>query len=212
MERPPPTPVLARREGIDDVAFLQALVEHLRPRGAVYAIGMSNGGFLAEHVARHGLLDLAGVVLVASSATTASRQDRPEPAPLRPLRFLAFHGTADPLVAYGGGPIGPLGRLSGGRPSHAGRGVTAPIEQRGDGLGGRARGPAAPRRASGAAGDCAVERLTSGPVRTGPPRPRRSTGSSAGATPGPAGPSTSPSGSWARWPRDSTPPGPCSPS
>ena len=35
----------------------------------VYAIGMSNGGFLAEHVARHGLLDLDGVVLVASSAT-----------------------------------------------------------------------------------------------------------------------------------------------
>ena len=56
-------PVLARRERIDDVAFLQALVEHLRPGGTggrtVYAIGMSNGGFLAEHVARHGLLDLA---------------------------------------------------------------------------------------------------------------------------------------------------------
>ena len=105
-------PVLARRERIDDVAFLQALVEHLRPGGnggrTVYAVGMSNGGFLAEHVARHGLLDLDGVVLVASSATEASRQDRAGPAPLRPLRFLAFHGTADPLVAYGGGPIGPL--------------------------------------------------------------------------------------------------------
>lgn len=157
-------PFLARREGIDDVAFLQALVEHLRPGGpggrTVYAIGMSNGGFLAEHVARHGLLDLAGVVLVASSATTASRQDRPRPAPLRPLRFLAFHGTADPLVPYGGGPIGPLGRLSGGRPARAGRGVTAPIERVAADWAGGPGG--APRRAAvpGAARDCTVERLT----------------------------------------------------
>ena len=51
------------------------------------------------------------------------------PAPVRPVRFLAFHGTADPLVRYGGGPIGPLGRLSERRPGLAGRGVTAPIER-----------------------------------------------------------------------------------
>jgi polyhydroxybutyrate depolymerase len=130
-------PLLARREKVDDVAFLQALVERLRPAapGAasrVFAVGMSNGGFLSEYVARHGLLDLAGVVLVASSATVASRRDRPVPTPVRPLRFLAFHGTADPLVPYGGGSIGPLGRLaeraSGRSPGWAGRGLAAPIE------------------------------------------------------------------------------------
>ena len=126
----------ARRERIDDVAFLVALVERLRSGGGrtgpVFAIGMSNGGFLAEHLARHGLLDLTGVVLVASSATVASRRDRPQPTPVRPVRFLAFHGTADPLVAYGGGGIGALGRLADRRPPRnpawAGRGVTAPIE------------------------------------------------------------------------------------
>ncbi len=171
-------PVLARRERIDDVAFLQALVEHLRPEGnggrTVYAIGMSNGGFLAEHVARHGLLDLDGVVLVASSATEASRQDRPGPAPLRPLRFLAFHGTADPLVAYGGGPIGPLGRLSEGRRARAGRGVTAPIERVAADW---AAGPAAaPRReaVAGATGGCSVERLT-WPGPDGPAAPPAAT-------------------------------------
>lgn len=129
-------PLLARRERIDDVAFLHALVDRLRPGGGptgpVFAVGMSNGGFLAEHLARHGLLDLAGVVLVASSATVASRRARPEPAPGRAIRFLAFHGTADPLVAYGGGGIGPLGRRADGGTSRssrrAGRGVTAPIE------------------------------------------------------------------------------------
>ncbi len=129
-------PLTARRERIDDVAFLAALVEQLRsgggPTGPVFAIGMSNGGFLAEQVARHGLLELAGVVLVASSATVASRRDRPQPTPVRLVRFLAFHGTADPLVAYGGGGIGPLGRLADRGPSRsrawADRGVTAPIE------------------------------------------------------------------------------------
>jgi polyhydroxybutyrate depolymerase len=133
-------PRLARREGIDDVAFMAALLEHARRSGLsdgrrVYAVGMSNGGMLAEHLARHDSIGLAGVVLVASSATATSRQARPVPA--RPARFLAFSGTADPLVPYGGGPIGPLGRLAGGRtsPSAAahggagrGRGWVAPIE------------------------------------------------------------------------------------
>jgi polyhydroxybutyrate depolymerase len=130
-------PQLARRERINDVAFMQVLVEHLRQTGVndgtrVYAVGISNGGFLAEHLARNGLLDLAGVVLVASSATVSSRQARPVPAPVHVTRFLAFHGTADPLVPYGGGLIGPLGRLverrADGNPTLAGRGMTAPIE------------------------------------------------------------------------------------
>ena len=162
-------PMLARRERIDDVAFLQALVTHLRPgsgadAGPVFAVGMSNGGFLAEHVARNGLLDLAGVVLVASSATMTSREARPVPAPVRPLRFLAFHGTADPLVAYGGGPIGPLGRLAQRRPGWAGRGVTAPIEQVAADWARLALGhsPAAPHivPVTGAPGEFVVERLS----------------------------------------------------
>jgi polyhydroxybutyrate depolymerase len=128
--------LLARRERIDDAAFLHALVDRLGAGGGgtgpVFAVGMSNGGFLAEHLARHGLLDLEGVVLVASSATVASRRARPEPMPMRPVRFLAFHGTADPLVAYGGGGIGPLGRRADRGTSRnrgrAGLGVTAPVE------------------------------------------------------------------------------------
>jgi polyhydroxybutyrate depolymerase len=135
-------PRLRRRQGVDDVAFMQALVEHLRDTGlhdgrAVYAVGMSNGGFLSEYLARHGLLELAGVVLVASSATVSSRRARPVPAPARSggTRFLAFHGTADPIVPYGGGPIGLFGRFAARRPAlgrdprFAGRGVTAPVEE-----------------------------------------------------------------------------------
>jgi polyhydroxybutyrate depolymerase len=176
-------PLLARREGVDDVAFLQALVEHLRPApvGAdprVFAVGMSNGGFLSEYVARQGLLDLAGVALVASSATVASRSARPVPTPVRPLRFLAFHGTADPLVPYGGGPIGPLGRLaervSGRKPAWTGRGMAAPIEDvAADWAQALPRSAAAPppragvlrpvphtERVGGPPGDLGVERLS----------------------------------------------------
>ena len=71
-------PRLARRQRIDDVAFLQALVEHLRRSRLnegthVYAVGMSNGGFLAEHLARHGLMD----------RWDAEVDVEPDPTPLR---------------------------------------------------------------------------------------------------------------------------------
>ncbi len=129
-------PRLARRAGVDDIAFLQALSEHLQRTqvgdpARTYAIGISNGGFLAEHLARHGLLSLAGIVLVASGATVTSRQARP--IPIRSVRVLAFHGSDDPLVPYIGGAIGPLGRMvqrrSARRGMPSGRGLAAPIEE-----------------------------------------------------------------------------------
>lgn len=131
-------PRLKRREGVDDVAFLSALVDQARRSGLndgrrVFAVGISNGGFLSEHVARYDDLGLEGIVLVASGATVSSR--RACPAPRRPVRVLAFHGTADPLVPYGGGPIAQFGRLAqrrGERPGatrEPGRGLAAPIEE-----------------------------------------------------------------------------------
>jgi polyhydroxybutyrate depolymerase len=127
-------PRLRAREGVDDVAFIRALVNEARRVGLsqaahVFALGISNGGLMAEHLARHGLLELDGIVLVAAGATVRSRQARPVPAQC--ARFLAFHGTADPLVPYRGGPIGPLGRLAGRRagPGNPGRGAAAPIEE-----------------------------------------------------------------------------------
>ena len=65
---------------------------------------------MAEHVARYATFALEGIVLVASGATVSSRQACPTPR--HPVRVLAFHGTADPLVPYGGGPIGPMRRLA----------------------------------------------------------------------------------------------------
>src|SRR5579862_3787121 len=75
----------AGREGIDDIAFLGALVQRLVAEGvadpaAVHLAGISNGAFLAEHIARHARLPLAGITLVAGAATADSRRASPRPA------------------------------------------------------------------------------------------------------------------------------------
>ena len=103
-----------RRADVDDVGFLQALLARLVADGhahgdRVYLAGISNGALMSEHLARHGLLPVAGLGLVAGPGTETSRAARPRPA--QPAAVVLFSGTADPLVPYGGGPIGPLGRF-----------------------------------------------------------------------------------------------------
>ncbi len=129
-------PRLARRERVDDVAFLAALTKRLvaqrvATHDRVSAVGMSNGALLAEHLARHELLSLAGVALVAGSATVNSRQARPMPP--AGLQVVVFHGTEDPLVPYDGGPIGPPSSAPNRRLIRTGRraarGLAAPVEQ-----------------------------------------------------------------------------------
>jgi len=48
--------------------------------GPVFAAGISNGAFLAEHLARHASLPVAGIALVAGSATVVSRRAVPVPS------------------------------------------------------------------------------------------------------------------------------------
>jgi len=128
-------PWLERRKGVDDVGFVGTVVARLVAEGVALAdrvvlVGMSNGAFLAEHVARSRLLPVAGIVLVAGSANESSHRLRPAPA--GGVQVVAFHGTADPLVPYAGGPIGMLGRLAERRavrdPRFAGRGTAVGIE------------------------------------------------------------------------------------
>jgi polyhydroxybutyrate depolymerase len=127
-------PALRRREAVDDVAFLRALVDRLASDGVadparVAAVGISNGAFLSEHLARHALLPLAAVGLVAGSATAVSRQAVPRPA--RPAAVTLFMGTADPIVPYAGGPIAGLGRRLAARAAAgaSGRGVAVSVER-----------------------------------------------------------------------------------
>ena len=107
-------PSLQRRRAVDDVAFLQALVtrlasDHGARAESVYLAGISNGALMSEHVARQGLLPVAGIALVAGAGTQTSRAATP--TPVQRATVVIFAGTSDPLVPYAGGPIGPLGRM-----------------------------------------------------------------------------------------------------
>jgi len=103
-----------RRRGVDDVAFLSALIDHLHAtRGIdlsrVYATGMSNGGFMSYRLG----LDLAEKIAAIAPvcANLAKVHDGKHPA--RPVGLLAINGTQDPLVPYAGGYVKVFGRKRG---------------------------------------------------------------------------------------------------
>jgi polyhydroxybutyrate depolymerase len=99
--RPPPG-----EPRLDDVAFLRALAGELG--GApVFLAGLSNGGGFAEHVARYGLLPLAGLFVVAGTIREFSRDGQPVPRQRTAVTIMA--GTGDRAVPYDGGPLSASG-------------------------------------------------------------------------------------------------------
>lgn len=62
----------------------------------MFLAGISNGAGFAEHVARHGLLPLAGLLLVAGTTREFSRQAAPVPRQRTAVTIMA--GTGDPMV------------------------------------------------------------------------------------------------------------------
>ena len=88
-----------------DMAFLGALLDTAEAtlcvdRARVYVTGLSNGAFMTSAVACVYADRVAAVAPVAGIQTPAGCH------PSRPVPVVAFHGTADPFVAYGGG-LGP---------------------------------------------------------------------------------------------------------
>ncbi|RSD25058.1 alpha/beta hydrolase family esterase [Amycolatopsis eburnea] len=99
----------ARRDGVDDLAFTRAVITKLAGEyridpDRVFAIGYSNGGQLVMRLVHEapGLLAGAAVVAATMPAPESFLATDTPPAPL-PVVF--FHGTKDPIVAYGGGPM-----------------------------------------------------------------------------------------------------------
>ena len=97
-----------RAPDLDDALFLSALASHLEVLGAaeswpVFLAGMSNGAMFAEHVARHSLLRVAGLFLVAGTALEVSR--RRAPNPLLRVTTVVMMGTGDRCVPYQGGRL-----------------------------------------------------------------------------------------------------------
>ncbi len=91
----------------DDVAFVRAVLawmerEYRIDRRRVYATGMSNGAFFCQRLA----CEMAdGIAAVASVAGPMATPVLASCRPVRPVPVLLFHGTADPVVAYGGGRV-----------------------------------------------------------------------------------------------------------
>lgn len=93
-----------------DVVFISRLIERIAAsynidRTRIYADGFSNGGGMAFALSctLSDRIAAVGMVAAARSLDFAWCADR------RPTPSIAFHGTADPIVAYEGGPtpVGP---------------------------------------------------------------------------------------------------------
>lgn len=103
------------RAGVDDVAFVAALLDELGRSLAidparVYATGISNGGFFANRLA----CELAGrIAAVAAVAATIGESLAARCRPSRPVPVLIIHGARDPLVPWDGGEmtVGAGGRI-----------------------------------------------------------------------------------------------------
>lgn len=92
----------AQLGGVDDVAFIRALVASLQStyridRNRIYASGMSNGGFMAQRLACDAADLFAAVAAVSSALDTGACE------PSQPVGVMMFNGTADQNVVYDGG-------------------------------------------------------------------------------------------------------------
>ena len=94
--------------GLDDARFLAELSGHLEGAGAarswpVFLAGVSQGARYAEHVARHSLLPVTGLFLVAGTGLAVSRRQVPVPQ-LRASVVLVV-GSGDRTFPYQGGRL-----------------------------------------------------------------------------------------------------------
>ena len=95
----------ADKQGVDDVAFIDKLLEVFQERFSIdstkiYITGHSNGGFMAQRLAIERSHKFAAVAVVAASLSEwlASRF-----TPGRPMPVSFINGTADPVTPYEGG-------------------------------------------------------------------------------------------------------------
>jgi polyhydroxybutyrate depolymerase len=99
--------VIGHESMADDIGFMKAMLAQVTAQGLidpkrVYAAGISNGGFMAQHMACVMPDALAGIAVVAATQPV----DAACPS-ARPMPVIFFHGTADKFVPFNGGPIAP---------------------------------------------------------------------------------------------------------
>jgi polyhydroxybutyrate depolymerase len=97
----------ARKRGIDDVAFLERLIDTLAEsdgidRSRVYVAGFSNGAAMVIRMLLQRSRLLAGAAIISATMPVAENL-LPIVEPAHPVPVVLFHGTKDPLVPYAGG-------------------------------------------------------------------------------------------------------------
>ena len=96
-------PTFSARE-TDDVGYIKSLIDEARTIAAfdqVFAVGHSNGGFMAYRLACEDVEDLTAIVSLAGGAHSDGAECRVP----TPLSVLQIHGTEDALVLYEGGRL-----------------------------------------------------------------------------------------------------------
>ncbi|MDX9953986.1 MAG: PHB depolymerase family esterase [Anaerolineae bacterium] len=94
-----------KRWRVEDVTFIADLITHLEEHynidpARIYANGLSNGGGMSYILGCR----LAERIAAIGSVAGAYMLPLEECQPARPVPMIAFHGTADPVVPYEGGP------------------------------------------------------------------------------------------------------------
>lgn len=98
---------LSHREKVDDVGFIEVLIDTLVPELGVdsrriYAVGISNGGMMCHRLGIELSHRLGAFATVAASLPEKLTNKTPK----MPISVLMINGTADPVVPFEGGGVG----------------------------------------------------------------------------------------------------------
>jgi len=129
----------SRNPAVDDVGFAAGVVSSLVQAGRadphrLYVMGMSNGGMMAYRLALE--MHPAPIAIAAASSSMASNSVCNGTPPK--VSVLLINGAADPIVPYGGGPVGLFGGKAGSGSGVIGAEASRDFWLRADGLGGTA--------------------------------------------------------------------------
>jgi polyhydroxybutyrate depolymerase len=88
---------------VDDLGYLSALIDEAVQRlnvdpERVYAMGLSNGGFMVERLACDAADRVAGVVNVSGSGFLDAARCQPS----KPVTYIRLHSTTDATIPYEG--------------------------------------------------------------------------------------------------------------
>lgn len=100
----------AASQGVDDVGFALALVEHMKSRACidparVYATGFSNGGRMSYRLGCEAADVFAAIAPVAGTKSFPDLNNTPGCEPSRPLSLIDFMGSADSRIAAQPGQV-----------------------------------------------------------------------------------------------------------